>query len=506
MRSLFLPALLALLLPGLSGCSEAMFAAGDEAATSFSDQAIGESLLFVGTDPSMLTTDLYLVRAASSLNVNPSIASAEFYELERLTDTGSDDSELLLAGDQLFTDFQPHPVPDREGNRIVLVAIESTPEVQPAVGRLSVYDLTTRSQQVSPDISGLQGAHFSGEGSSLIIERADEDGFFEMLLLPADDLSADLVDVYLGDEGAQGGFSHRFAGSVFGSDDFLVVSSHEAAGISTVFRVDALSGVGRIVSGGLEGVLTEPSLSRDGTMLALTLTQVNEGKRAVVVVDADGGAHRVTDALEADCYWPSWSPVMDDKASYQLTFVCQDPLSNRPDIGIWSSANLVGLPQDIDENTDSIEPGDYGADLLTAVSQPAIFDGTMDGLVVRSRPQWDPLGQALIFGVSTHDEAVAGSGMTLLVLPISGTAYSIYSGSGTSVDWAHFSADTNDQSLLLWERSETGLDDTSGASGGQPIRVVGISEPNPVPTYVSLGQDLLVSYPMFLGDNTHFYP
>jgi len=480
-----------------------MLAAGEDSATSFSDQAIGESLLFVGTDPTTLSTDLYLVRAASSLNSNPSIASAEFYELERLTDTGTDDSELLLESDQLFTDFQPHPVPDRQGNRIVLLAVESTPDLIAPVGRVSVYDLTTRSQQVSPDISGLQGAHFSGEGSTLIVERTDEHGFFELLLLPADDLEADLVDVYLGDEGGLGGFSHRFAGSVFGSDDFLVVSSHEAAGTSTVFRVDALSGVGTIVSGDLQGVLTEPSLSRDGSLLALTVTHVNEGKRSVVVVDADGGAHHVTDALQADCYWPSWSPVMDDKASYQLTFACQDPLSSRPDIGMWSSSDLMSLT---DNAGDLIEPSEYDADLLTAVSQPAIFDGTMDGLVVRSRPQWDPLGQALIFGVSTHDEAVTGSGMTLLVLPIGGTAYSIYSGSGTSVDWAHFSADTEDQSLLLWERSETGLDDTSGASGGQPIRVVGISEPNPVPTYVSLGQDLLVSYPMFLGDNTHFYP
>jgi hypothetical protein len=198
---------------------------------------------------------------------------------------------------------------------------------------------------------------------------------------------------------------------------------------------------------------------------------------------------------------------MDDKLSYQLTFVCQNPLSSRPDIGLWSSSTLPNLEAASDTSESDPDSSDsYDAALLTAVSQPSIFEGTMDGLVVRSRPQWDPLGEVLIFGVSTHDEAMSGSGMTLLVLPIGGTAYSIYSGGGTSVDWVHFSADAEDQSLLLWERSETGLEDTAASVGGQPIRVVGIAEPDPAPTYVSLGQDLLVSYPMFLGENTHFYP
>jgi hypothetical protein len=507
MRSLLLSALFALLPVGLWGCSSSDLAGAESAPTSFSEQAIGESLLFVGTDPGALNTDLYLVGAASSRSDTPSIASAESFELERLTDTGREGSELLLPGDQLFTDHQPHPVPDLQGNRIAMVAVQSNPEELIAVGRVGVFDLTGRDQRVGPEVSGLQGVHFTAEGASLVLERRGEYGLFELLIVPVEDLDADPVAVYLGDEGGEGGFSHEFAGVIFGSDDFLVLSSNESSSTSRVLRVDTLSGVGEVISGGLNGLITEPSLSRDGTMLAATLTQPGDDKRAVVVVDAQGEAHRITDVFESDCYWPSWSPTMDDKFSYQLTFVCQNPLSSRPDIGLWSSSSLANLDAGSDDGESSLEPSEsYGSALLTAVSQPSIFEGTMDGLVVRSRPQWDPLGEALIFGVSTHDEAMSGSGMTLLVLPIGGTAYSIYSGDGTSVDWAHFSADAEDQSLLLWERSETGLEDTVAPVGGQPIRVVGIGAPDPAPTYVSLGQDLLVSYPMFLGENTHFYP
>ncbi len=508
MRAPFLPALLALLAFGLGGCADSALIWDESAPAAFPGQTVGESLLFVGTDPSTLSTDIYLVRASSNQSNAPSIASADSYELERLTDTGAEDSQLLMPGDELFTDAQPHPLPDRGGNRIAMVAVESNPELLPADGRVIIYDLTEGQAMVGPEagIPGLQAVHFTAEGATLVLERLSASGFSELLLLPVDDLEADPVSLYLGDEGAAGGFSHQYAGSIYGSDDFLVVSTHESSATSRVLRVDAVSGAGEAVSGELTGLITEPSFSRDGAMLAVTLMEVNGGKRSIVVLEEDGSAHRLTDILESDCYWPSWSPTSDEKLGNQLTFVCQDPLSSRPDIGLWSSSSLPALDATNDDEGSSLEPGDYGADLLTAASQPSIFEGTMDGLVVRSRPQWDPLGESLVFGVSTHEEAMDGSGMTLLVLPIGGTAYSIYSGSGTSVDWAHFSAESGDRTLLLWERSETGLEDTTAPVGAQPIRVVGIAEPNPTPTYVSLGRDLLVSYPMFLGANTHFYP
>ena len=506
MRCLSLSALLALSVLSLCACSNAELARLGPEPTSFSEQAIGESLLLVGTDPTTLSTDLYLVRASSSQSNTPSIASAESYELDRLTDTAAVDGELLLAGDRLFTDSQPHPVPDRAGNHIALIAVEASPEGMQPIGRVALYDLTSRSMQVSLDVLGIRGVRFTGEGGALVIDRVDASGFSELLLLPSDDLKADPIALYLDDEGSSGGFSQQYAGSIDGSDDFLVMSTHEASGVSSVSRVDAFSGIGTVISADLDGRLTEPSLSRDGRLLAVTLTRLNEDRRFVVVIDVDGAAHRVTDILDADCYWPVWSPTMDEKLSSQLAFVCQDPLSGRPDIGLWSSSSLADVDLAGASDEVGLEPSDYGADLLTAVSQPSIFEGTMDGLVVRSKPQWGPEGRALIFGASTYDQAMAGAGMTLLVLPLGGTAYSIYSGSGTSVDWAHFSAGTDDQSLLLWERSETGLEDSSALADAQPIRIVSIAEPNPIPTFVSLGRDLLVWYPMFLGDNTHFYP
>ncbi len=506
---LIYPAALLLLPALLAGCSDALMGASDSA-PSAAFEATGETLLLVGTDPATLSTDLYLVRAVSSADANPSIAGAESYELERLTDLGSEDEAGLLVadGDRLFSERLPYPIPDELGSRIAMLVTDSSASPDQAAGRIAVIDLLTRTTTMSHDIVGLQGVRFTESGDWLVLEQTIEGDLNRLLLLPADDLEADLLEVAI----SEPQLSQEFAGVISGSNDFLVLARNSDAGTSSVYRVEAETGAATLLTSQVDGLLTGPTLNPDATLLAVTLTDAWADKRSVLVVDASGQPTRVTDNLDADCYWPSWSPIADTKQESQLAFVCQDLVSSRPDIGIWSSTSLSSSESlDGGENDDCVGPGpcvpaDFGADLLTDVSQPAIFEGTMDGLVVRSRPQWDPLGESVIFGISTAAEAYAGEGMTLLVLPLGGTAYPIYSGAGTSADWAHFSAGTDGRTLLLWERSETGLDDTDNASlNAQPIRVVNIEQANPEPTYVSLGRDLLVSYPMFLGQNTMFY-
>jgi len=504
MKSIHLLALLLLLPAALWGCSESMLAS-DAAAPEFGIETHGEALLFVGTDPTTLSTDLYLVRAASLQSENPSIATADSYELERLTDTaGEQGGELLVAGDRLFSEDMPHPVPDRDGNRVALLVTDTSEPDDEAMGRVAIIDLVTRETTVSADIPGLHGARFTDEGEWLVLDQYISEGRRLLLLLPADDLEADLIGVDV----AESEYTHEFAGLIADSNDFLVLAVHEGIGASRVYRVTAETGISTLLSEQLDGLLHEPTLSPDGSLLAVTLNQTDADKRSIVVISADGAATPVTDALDADCYWPAWSPTATAKQGYKLTFVCQNITSNRPDIGLWwSNTPDPDAPPNGCCGEGTGTDADAGADLITNVSQPAIFEGTMDDLVIRSRPQWDPLGESLVFGVSTVAEADAGEGMTLLVLPIGGTAYSVYSGSGTSVDWAHFSAAASEPSLLLWERSATGLEDTdSSAANAQPIRVVDIGQPDPEPTDVRLGLDLLVSYPMFLGHNSLFYP
>jgi len=506
------PAALLLLPALLVGCSDSLMGAADMAPTA-ALEATGETLLFVGTDPTTLNTELYLVRAVSSAADNPSIAGADSYELERLTDLGSAEPEGLLVSeaDRLFSDSLPYPIPDELGNRIALLATDSSASPEQASGRIAVIDLLTRATTISNDVVGLQGVRFTQTGDWLILEQVIEGGAQRLLLLPADDLQADLLEVAIPDPQ----LSQEFAGVISGSNDFLVLARNEDAGTSSVYRVEAETGTAALLTGELQGLLTGPTLNADGTVLALTLTDIWADKRSIVVVDEAGQPSRVTDNLDADCYWPTWSPATDAKQGDLLAFVCQDLVSSRPDIGIWDSSSLSSS-ESLNDTDDTVGcgtdgaapcgPVDFGADLLTDVSQPAIFEGTMDGLVIRSRPQWEPLGQSVIFGVSTAAEAYAGEGMSLLALPIGGTAYPIYSGAGTSADWAHFSGSSQGRTLLLWERSETGLDDTDNSIlNAQPIRVIGIEQANPEPTYVSLGRDLLVSYPMFLGQNTLFY-
>ncbi len=488
-----------LLLPLLLlGCGEVAFNLAEDAGTSFSEQVRGEALLFVGTDPSSLATDLYLVTAASSSVDSPSLTTAESYELEQLTDTENPDEALELGSYQLFSLEQPHPIPDRSGDRFALITQSVDEQSGNSINHPAVYDLTTRSLQQGPAIQGLHSIHFSDQGASLALSARSEEGGETLLMLPADELDATPVLLQL--EADESNYSYEFAGPIPASDDILALRINEDEAKSQVLRVDSLSGEAEVLSGALEGLLDQASLSADGQLLAVTVHHPENNYRAVAVIDKYAQIHTITENLSSNCYWPVWAPI-HEKLGQRLSFVCQDAISGRPDIGMWSAEILKGL----DDEVGDAAALDYAADLLTTVSQPAIFEGTMDGLVVRSSPQWSPNGNSLVFGVSTHEEALAGTGMSLLVLPLSGTAYPIYSGSGTSVDWAHFSQASDDQSLLLWERSATGLESTRRGPESQPIRMLTIDQPEPQPIFVRLDQDLLVSYPMFLGGNSLFY-
>ena len=150
-------------------------------------------------------------------------------------------------------------------------------------------------------------------------------------------------------------------------------------------------------------------------------------------------------------------------------------------------------------------PGqDIEADTLTSGPQPELFDGTMSGLTLRSRPQWDPSGAVIVFGASTQEEAIEGEAMSLVALPLDeSSAYPIFTADEGSSGWAHFSSALTKPHLLVWDRSETGLLDSQG---DHPIQVVVVDEPGRAPHPVALGQDLFVAYPQYLGANTMLYP
>ena len=466
----------------LAGCASMDGAGADEAMWGAEDVELGQTVLFVGTDPVTLETDLFLARAlADEGEPPPSLLDAADFGVEALGIVAAGEAAGLFgSGTDLFSNALPYAIPDRDGRRIGLVSTPNSLE-DPSlpVGRAGVFDLDTGALQVTGDLPGLAGLHFSSDGAFVFLSSEDAEGQpISFRIVRSDSLTSDPWDND-GIFGLPADSQVHLAGSVRGSDDFLVVARPEG-GNAAVYRIDPMASQATLLSGAETGNVTSPALSPSGTLMAATVSGYDSTVRTLVLFDLVAGtAETVSDPTAADCSWPAWSPRED-----RLVFVCQSLATQRPDIALWPP----------DESTSV-------AGYLTDRAQPAIVGGSMEGQVVRSRPQWDPQGDFVVFGASSADE-VEGD-MTLLVLPLGSSVFPIYQAPQGSVGWAHFSARSDSGELLVWDRGTTGL---QASNGQHPIRVVATDSPNPTPRGVDLGQDLLVSYPLFLGENTMLYP
>ncbi len=470
----------------LAGCADMALEAGG-GADELARQQRGQTVLFVGTDPVTLETDLFLAKALAEEGVEPpGLLEAEGFELEALGIVARGlNAGLFAEGADLFSAALPYAVPDREGVRVALVTTPAAADdllSEPVTGRVGVLHLEDGTLGASPDVPGLASVQFSSAGGFLFLASEDLEGQpLSFQILPSDDLTAEPLTA---DRiaGLPAGAQIQLAGRVRDSDDFLVLA-RPANTPSSVWRIDPLAATAAAMSGGVEGNVTAPNLSPSGGWLAATVSDEQSAVRRMVVIDLESGtAETISDPDSADCSWPTWAPL--ESGEDHLAYVCQSLANQRPDIALWSP----------DEAT-------AGADYLTDRAQPAIVGGSMDGQVVRSRPQWDPEGQFLVFGASAADD-VDGD-LTLLVLPLGSSVFPIYQAPQGSVGWAHFSALAGSRELLVWDRGTTGL---QASNGRHPIQVVPTDSPNPTARGVDLGQDLLVSYPLFLGHNTMLYP
>ncbi len=498
MKHLLPPLLFLPLALGLAGCADNGMRGTGGLFDDLADASQrGQAILFVATDPTNLQTDLYVAQAVASTedfeDEGPDVAEADGFDVTRITDLGIGraSSPLESKTDTLFSDAHPFPVPDREGERVAILATtrdEFSGEV--IGGRVAVLDLTTFLSEVGEDVDGLEAVHWTWAGGALLLERrvADETGRTEVLVeVPFDGPTR------IGPDNPSSTYS--VAGFEAGSDRFLLHERDLDVGSTDVWLVDALDGSHELLTGGVADRVDQPSLDPTGQFLAVTVAHPESGVRSIAVLDLSTGpdaiAQELTDGITADCFWPTWSHGLVEGDSPQLAFVCKSAATERPDLLLWDPS-MASAP----------------AQALTAGPQPFIFDGTMDGLVVRSEPQWDPLGTFVVFGASTSEDALDGSGMTLLVLPVAPeegdpVAFPIWSGDEGSAGSAHFSAASDGGNLLLWDRSESGLEDSVGR---HPIQIVFTDEPLQSSRPVQLGQDLLVSHPLFLGSNTMLYP
>ncbi len=498
-RALPALSLLLALAPAASGCAENALRTADVAGAfgdDDDDEIRGQTILFVGTDPATLQTDLYLAQAVAPEggfgDEGPDATEAESFAVSRLTDLsiGGSSSPLENEADGLFSDDQPFPVPDRDGRRVAMMATARDPDSgYSSGGRVAVLDVDFADLTIGDDVEGLRSVHWSGLGGALLLERDVPGDPSRGEILLQDDAGA---LSRLGPETDTA--THTFAGLETGTDRFLLHERDFAEGTTDVWRVDPLTGDAELLTGGIADRVDHPLLDPTGRWLAMARSRPESELRAVIVVDLEGGADAepwlLGDDAVDDCFWPSWSPPARAKDP-TLVFVCKDAVSERPDLMAWRPATPETAPF-----------------ALTVGAQPDIFLNTFDGLVIRSAPQWDPTGGYVVFGASTEDETLNGGGTTLLGLPIPAadelaTAYPIWSGDEGSAGWAHFSATSSAGNLLLWDRSATGLQDSSGS---HPIQIVPADDANQPAVPVALGQDLLVTHPLFLGGNTMLYP
>lgn len=476
----------------LGGCSMPMMAGADLANPEV-DPARGQMILFVGTAPETLESDLYLAQAvdlaASPTDPanGPDIVEAESFLVENLT--GSLAAELPSFASnalELFSSEAPFPIPDRTGTLVALLATGQVGGPSEGSGQLLLLDVDDRSFVEGPLIEGLFAAHFTWNGGYVALEHHVGEDQVQTSILPT-------LNTKLGATPALADptLNVRFAGLERGSNRLLLEASSRETGVTDILLLDPESGEFQNLTEDLDATVSDPTLSPDGTQLALTVTDPESGQRSVhsfsLDTSEDGGpGAELGPSGGAECFWPAWQPIATEGKASKLVCVCQNLETERPDIAVWTPGS--GIPYQ----------------LSTSGPQPEIFEGTMTGLTVRSRPQWDPQGELVVFGASTREEALQGEAMTLLALPMSSTsAYPVFTANEGSSSWAHFSSALPEPNLLVWDRAETGLYDTLGY---HPIQVVVVDDPSRPPHPIVLGQDLFVAYPQYLGANTMLYP
>jgi len=452
-------------------------------------------ILFVGTEPQQLTSALYLAQALDSGSSNrvkgtgPDIIEAESFEIDNLTGTLSSAMPRVGVEDlELFADGAPFPVPDRTGALIGLLAVGRNDGPNAGSARPYLLDLQQRQFTEGPLLPGLNALHFTWAGGFVVLQQQATDAPNRTLTSLIPTLALDTPPMIPPFEDPS--LDVRFAGLERSSNRILLEVSNPDTGSFGIYRFDPDTGDLLHLTEGLDGSGSDIQLSPDGSQLALTVADPNTGSRSVLVFPLDaepGDSWQLGGGVDQECFWPVWQPLLpEEEGPPNLACVCQDSEAARPDIVRWYPG----------EDTEAV--------ILTEGPQPELFEGSMSGLTLRSRPQWAPNGELLVFGASTQEDAVDGEAMSLVALALGAdSAYPIFTASEGSSGWAHFSSAVSRPHLLVWDRAATGLHDSEGS---HPIQVVVADQPGEAPHPIVLGEDLFVAYPQYLGSNTMLYP
>ena len=387
---------------------------------------------------------------------------------------------------ELFPSSAPFPVPDRTGSLVAAVAALPEDTNSGGMGRVLIRNLITNELSVTPDLHGIHSLNFSWFGRWILVGHQDDKEPERQRLSLIDHLEGGDVVPLLPDEDA----TFRFAGLERWSDRLLLLREDRSTLRRDIIRYEPGNGLSELLTESVEGQISSASLSPRGGWIALEITDEITGTRQLAAIDLDSPGtdlHLLGAEDTQECFWGSWQPELlpargeEPNFVARLAAVCQSLDAGRPDIVLWTPGEADGVQH------------------LTQAPQPELFDGSMAGLTIRSQIRWAPNAQLLVFGASPTEDALESGPMSLVALSLTpgSTASPIFSDAESSSAWAHFSSAITRPHLLVWNRSETGLADSSGR---HPILVVMADQPGSIPHGVQLGQDLYVSpIPSILG-------
>lgn len=443
----------------LGGCSSgAIMASGaDEERSS---ATMGQSLVLVGVDAD-LQEALWIVEAGGD---GESLLDAATFRWTRAVDLGS--TGPLAALGELSFDALPAEVPwaqpDGVGRSVAFAVHLSGGDSD--LRRPVIYDHSTASVAWGDPVLGLADLRFVARGAYLVARATTSDGQASAFVLPTSSISdAPRWFALPPGESLEGIEVAPTSDSIVawgqGADGPWLRLDHAATG-------DA-AGPALLPPGRIDAVD-----QRDDGVLAVAWTSEDGARSDVAILDADLGFDfwlSERGGLDADCGAPLWSPA---PTAWALAATCHTRGTGRPDLAVLTADSVVLL--------------------ATSGPQPAVPEGTMDSLVLRSAPFWAPDGGTVYFGASTADEAYLGQGMTLLALPEStGRAFPLVSVTESELDWAHVSTGSAVPTLLLWDRA---------APASEPsMRVVPLAEGGAGRT-LAPDVPMLVSYPFFWSD------